>query len=206
MENFPLVLSSSSFKTVAELYYYYYIRRENGPYTQTDRENCWVRRWWWWWGRHIQLLHVQQQRQHHRRPMITDFFRTLNIIGKKKTMQFFRSSRPIQHGSQPQTLVVFIFLYIHSSLIPLLCNNNNNTIKDNKIQINAGRCKYAPIRSSFQPHTPYRIMSKYKKIRVLCLYFWIILNRTVFIWDILRKAAESLYAQKRKNENRTKWR
>jgi hypothetical protein len=105
-----------------------------------------------------------------------------------------------------QTLVVFIFLYIHSNLIPLLCNNNNNTIKDNKIQINAGRCKYAPIRSSFQPHTPYRIMSKYKKIRVLCLYFWIILNRTVFIWDILKKAAESLYAQKRKNENRTKWR
>ena len=92
---------------------------------------------------------------------------------KKKTMQFFRSSRPVQHGSQAQTLVVYyIFIYIHSSLIPLLCNHNN-TIKDNKIQINAGRCKYAFIRSSFQPHTPFRIMSKYKKIRVLSPYIFL---------------------------------
>ena len=120
------------------------------------------------------MLHVQQQRQHHRRPMITDFFPHVeHHRKKKKTMQFFRSSRPVQHGSQAQTLVVYyIFIYIHSSLIPLLCNHNN-TIKDNKIQINAGRCKYAFIRSSFQPHTPFRIMSKYKKIRVLSPYIFL---------------------------------
>lgn len=39
MENFPLVLSSSSFKTVAELYYYYiYEEKTDHIHTQTDRE------------------------------------------------------------------------------------------------------------------------------------------------------------------------
>ena len=151
-----------------------YTKRKRRTYTDRQRENCWVRRRWWWWGRHIAVAACAAAAA---ASSETDDYRFFSArwtsSEKKKTMQFFRSSRPVQHGSQAQTLVVYyIFIYIHSSLIPLLCNHNN-TIKDNKIQINAGRCKYAFIRSSFQPHTPFRIMSKYKKIRVLSPYIFL---------------------------------